>query len=338
MQGWPLPDLNRDALRRGILNPLRLPFRQGAVGAVNHAGCALSSDLLVPPLMAAQSREKKSPPLGEIESCPRVLVVGGSDPSGAAGVFADLKTLTALGVFGTAAVTAVTVQNQHGVTDVQPMSASLVGAQMDAALADAPCDALKTGMLATVDIVHAVAERVERLGSRARLVIDPVLTSSSGRSLLSEEARVALLSRLVPQAALITPNLPEAQALTGVPIGSVEHMGLAADHLLARGAAAVLIKGGHLLDVNPELEEVTDLLRTADGEQRLFVRPRQKLSRRGTGCCLASAVAAGIAEGLTLFSAVERAGDYVAAAMRAAASLDSYRGLAFHHPFLRDEG
>ena len=257
-----------------------------------------------------------------------MLVVGGSDPSGAAGIQADLKTLTALGAFGAAALTAVTVQNQRGVTDIMPLSASMVGAQMDAAYLDSPCDALKTGMLASIDIVHAVADRVGQWGSGCRLVVDPVLASSTGRALLPDDARQALLEKIVPIAALVTPNIPEATRLTAVPISNVEDMGVAADHLLARGAAAVLIKGGHLIELEPEIEEITDLLRTADGEEMRFVRTRRKgPGFRGTGCTLASAVAAGIAEGLTLRSTVERARDYLDAAMETAAPQLSVRGL-----------
>lgn len=262
------------------------------------------------------------------EPGPRVLVVGGSDPSGAAGVQADLKTLTALGVFGASAITAITVQNQHGVSDIMQIPASVVSAQIDAAFSDAPCDAVKTGMLSTVDIVYALVDRVARWGSQSRLIIDPVLASSSGRSLLSEEGRLVLLDKLVPTCALITPNLPEATLLTGVPISSVEDMGLAADHLLARGAAAVLVKGGHLLELDPDLDEITDLLRTADGEELRLVRTRRREgSFRGTGCTLASAIAAGVAEGLTLRGAVERARDYLDGLMRGSAAYRNVRGL-----------
>ena len=208
----------------------------------------------------------------------------------------------------------------------------MVLAQIDAALEDAPFDAVKTGMLATADIVHGVADRAGHWGPRVRLVVDPVFVSSSGRSLLTEEGKSALLKRLIPSAALVTPNIPEATALTGVPISSVDDMSLAADHLLARGAAAVLIKGGHLLELFPELEELTDLLRTADGEEVRLVRSRRRLDSkagefRGTGCTLASAIAAGIAEGLTLKTAVERARDYLDATMASGAPYVNVRGL-----------
>jgi hydroxymethylpyrimidine/phosphomethylpyrimidine kinase len=219
-----------------------------------------------------------------VDPGPRVLAVGGSDPSGAAGIQADLKTLNAFGVFGAAAITAITVQDQRGVTDVMHVPASLVAAQMDAAFSDSPCEALKTGMLATVDIVHQVADRAQKWGSRCRIVVDPVLASSSGRSLLADDARSALIERLIPAAAIVTPNIPEATLLTGVPIATVEHMSVAADHFLALGASAVLIKGGHLVDADAEIAEITDLLRTADGEELRLVRERRPgVQWRGTG-------------------------------------------------------
>lgn len=343
---WPLPGSNRDTFRRGILNPLRLPFRQGALDLIKVQ--VLPSDKLhfadagqprtsrrvqSADTCGAMAAEKSASAAGtnlSFEPGPRVLVVGGMDPSGAAGIGADLKTLTAFGVFGAAAVTAVTVQNQHGVTDLLSMTASLVGAQMDAALSDSPCDVIKTGMLASIDIVHAVADRATRLGSSCRLVIDPVLVSTTGRMLLPKDAQEALLTRLLPKAALVTPNIPEATALTGVSISSVEEMGLAADHLLARGAGAVLVKGGHLIDVDSQITDITDLLRTADGEEYRLTHARLPgPGRRGTGCALASAISAGIAEGLTLRAAVERAVAYLQAALRESGPYLSARALQF---------
>lgn len=284
-------------------------------------------------MTSPESAEKARPlPDPMSEPGPRVLAIGGSDPSGAAGIQADLKTFTGCGVFGAAAITSVTVQSQQGVSDSTPLPASVVLAQIDAAFSDAPFDAVKTGMLASADIVHGVADRAQKWGPGARLVVDPVLVSSSGRALLTEEGKRALLERLIPIAALVTPNIPEATALTGVPISSVQDMSLAADHLLARGAAAVLVKGGHLLDLDPELDELTDLLRTADGEEMHLVRNRRKIGKqaaqfRGTGCTLASAIAAGIAEGLTLKTAVERARDYLDAAMASSGPYLNVKGL-----------
>jgi hydroxymethylpyrimidine/phosphomethylpyrimidine kinase len=200
---------------------------------------------------------------------------------------------------------------------------------MDAAFSDSPCEALKTGMLATVDIVHQVADRAQKWGSQCRIVVDPVLASSSGRSLLADDARSALIERLIPTAAIVTPNIPEAALLTGVPIATVEHMSVAADHFLALGASAVLIKGGHLIDADAEIAEITDLFRTADGEELRLVRERRPgIQWRGTGCTLASAIAASIAEGLTLRTAVERARDYLEATMKGSEANRKFRGLA----------
>jgi len=244
----------------------------------------------------------------------RVLCIGGTDPTGAAGLLLDQRVLAALGVHGAGVVTAVTVQTSRGVTDIVPMPASVVGAQIDAALEELGVLTIKTGMLASIDVVLAVANRVRRVGSQGRLVIDPVLGASSGRSLLSEDGRRALLSELVPLAALVTPNRLEAEALTGVSIRDVGDMGLAADHLLAAGAAAVLIKGGHLDDTS---ESVVDLLRTADGDQHLCERPRVLgPGFRGSGCFLSTAIAALLAEGTSLVSAVEGARSQLDLAMR----------------------
>jgi hydroxymethylpyrimidine/phosphomethylpyrimidine kinase len=259
---------------------------------------------------------KRVRPGPDVELPPRVLVVGGTDPTGGAGLARDLRTLEALGVHGSMAVTAVTVQTSRGVSDIVALPASVVGAQMDSAIEELGVDAIKTGMLASVDVVHAVAERVERLGSAARVVVDPVLTASSGRSLLGAEGVEALVERLLPRAALLTPNLPETARLTGLVVQSREDMSRAADELLSRGASAVLIKGGHLVDYEPELTEVADLLRTADGEEVWFERARQGgPGFRGTGCALASAIAGLLAEGFTLRGAVEGARDAVERAM-----------------------
>lgn len=275
--------------------------------------------------------DQNTPPPGpneSLEPLPRVLAIGGSDPSGAAGIQADLRVLARMGVFGAAAITAVTAQNQHRVSDVMPLPASLVGAQIDAVLQDHPVDAIKVGMLGTVDIVGAVVDRVRALGAQSRLVLDPVLASSTGRSLLSDDGVTLLEKELLPLVAVLTPNIPEAERLTGRPIGSLADMSRAVDLLLARGVGAVLMKGGHLLEIEPELDEVTDILRTADGEELRLVRPRFRGPvLRGTGCTLASGLAAGIAEGLTLRAAVERARDHLERVMLASGACLHVRAL-----------
>lgn len=267
------------------------------------------------------SPSSSAPSFAEPPSPPaRVLTVAGSDPSGGAGIQADLKTLTALGVYGAAAITAVTVQNTRGVSDVMAVPASVVAAQIDAVLGDIGADVVKTGMLGNIDVVRVVAARVERLN----LVVDPVILASDGRELLSPDGVRALLDELVPRAALVTPNVPEAERLTGVSIQTLDDAARAAERLLERGAAAVLIKGGHLPGeaLPGDDERVVDLLRTLDGEEVRFEGPRVRTrAGRGTGCTLASAIAAGIAEGWTLRDAIQRARDYVEAALRAAPPL-----------------
>lgn len=264
----------------------------------------------------------------EFEVPARVLCIGGTDPTGAAGLLLDQRALAALGVYGAGVVTAVTVQTSRGVSDVVSMPASVVGAQIDAAIEELGSLTIKTGMLGTIDIVVAVAQRVRRLGSQARLVVDPVFGSSSGRSLLSEEGRRALLQELVPLAALVTPNRMEAEAMTGVSIADVEDMGRAADHLLAAGAAAVLVKGGHMDEAS---DRVVDLLRTADGDQVFFERARVLgPGFRGSGCFLATAIAALLAEGVALAAAVDGARSQLDLAMRHARATSPPSALPLH--------
>lgn len=251
------------------------------------------------------------------EPCPRVLFVGGFDPSGAAGVLADIKTAQEFCVFGTSATTAVTVQNRFGVSEVMPVPASVVGAQLDACFLDAPVDVVKTGMLVSADVIRALTTRVDAWGSRSRLIVDPVLRSTTGRSLLDEEGKAALVKQLLPRAALVTPNLLEAEELTKRTANTEDEMSLLGDHLLALGAQAVLIKGGHLVERDPSCDEIVDILRTLDGEEYRFRRPRlAPVGARGTGCTLAAAIASGLAEGLTLRTAVENACDFVHSALK----------------------
>jgi hydroxymethylpyrimidine/phosphomethylpyrimidine kinase len=255
----------------------------------------------------------------EVEAPPRVLCIGGTDPTGAAGLFLDLRVLAALGIYGAGVVTAVTVQTSRAVSDVVGMPASVVGAQLDAAIEELGGPTIKIGMLHSLDIVHAVVRRVRQLGSRSQVVLDPVFGSSSGRSLLAEDGRRALLEELVPLCALVTPNRMEAEALTGERIFDLEGMGRAADLLLALGASAVLIKGGHL---DPVDESVVDLLRTADGDQVLIERTRVLgPGFRGSGCFLATAIAALLAEGAPLAAAVDQARGHLDRAMRRARAL-----------------
>jgi hydroxymethylpyrimidine/phosphomethylpyrimidine kinase len=218
---------------------------------------------------------------------PVALTVAGSDPSGGAGIQADLKTFSALGVYGTAVLTALTAQNTRGVTGVHPVPAAFVAEQIATLLDDVPVHAAKTGMLGTAEVVHAVAAA---LAGRAAgpLVVDPVMVATSGDRLVDEDAVVAVREVLLPVADLVTPNVPEAAALLGVePAGTADELPDQARALLGFGPGAVLLKGGHLGG-----EESVDVLATADGVVT-SVRPRlDTRATHGTGCALSAAVAA----------------------------------------------
>jgi hydroxymethylpyrimidine/phosphomethylpyrimidine kinase len=261
----------------------------------------------------------------------RVLVIAGSDSGGGAGIQADIKAITVLGAYAATAITAVTVQNTLGVTGVHPIPPEVVTAQARAVLSDIGADAIKTGMLGDTAMVEAVAAILE--GAGVPTVIDPVMVAKGGQPLLAEEAIDAVRRRLIPLATLLTPNAPEAQALTGVAVHDVDGQRRAARALLALGAGAVLLKGGHIPG-----ETVTDLLLTASGET-WFDAPRQATRHtHGTGCTLASACAAGLAQGLSLPAAVGRAHAYVAEAIRHAPGLGAGHGPLDHAWPLRGRG
>ncbi|CAG2126788.1 bifunctional hydroxymethylpyrimidine kinase/phosphomethylpyrimidine kinase [Cupriavidus plantarum] len=250
---------------------------------------------------------------------PRLLTIAGSDSGGGAGIQADLKTFAALGGFGMSAITAITAQNTLGVTGVHAIPADMVAAQIDAVAGDIGVDAAKTGMLGTAAIVEAVAGAVDRHGIR-RLVVDPVMISTSGATLSDDATSQAMVQRLFPRAMLVTPNLPEASYLLGRRIARRADMEDAAAELLALGCRAVLLKGGHLED--GEDGRLDDLLMTADGIVRVFTHPRiDTPNLHGTGCTLAAATAAQLARGDGLEDAVGVALDYVAHAIAAGASL-----------------
>jgi hydroxymethylpyrimidine/phosphomethylpyrimidine kinase len=256
----------------------------------------------------------------------RVLIVAGSDSGGGAGIQADIKTVTVLGGYAATAITALTAQNTQGVFGVLPIDPEFVAEQMTVVLTDIGADAIKTGMLFSEEIISAVAATLEVRARHLPVVVDPVMVAKGGAALLQQRARAALTERLLPMAALITPNAPEATALTGVKIDTVSDMERAADHLLALGASAVLIKGGHVPG-----DVITDVLRTADGEGAHFEHERIDTKHtHGTGCTLASAIACGIAHGFTLRSAVERAEDYLQGAIRTAPGLGKGHGPLNH--------
>lgn len=265
---------------------------------------------------------------------PRILVVAGSDSGGGAGIQADIKTITMLGGFAMTAVTALTAQNTLGVDEVLEIEPRFVAQQMKSVLTDLGADAIKTGMLGSARVVEAVAGVCESLAFGVPLIVDPVMVAKGGARLLDKGAHDALVLRLLPLASLVTPNVPEAEVLTGMTIKTARDLERAADALLALGPSAVLMKGGHL-----EGDTVVDVLRTADGADHRFEGPRIiSRSTHGTGCTLASAIAAGVAEGLTLEGAVARAREYVVQAIRLAPGLGKGHGpLEFAHPLLTRE-
>ena len=259
----------------------------------------------------------------------RVLIVAGSDSGGGAGIQADLKTVTALGGYAATAVTALTAQNTLGVHAVVSMDRDFVERQMEVVLTDIGADAIKVGMLGSAAVVEAVVATSRRLAATTPVVVDPVMVAKGGQPLIDDDAREALRKLLIPMAALITPNVPEAESLSGTRVESTADLGRVAEKLLLLGPAAVLVKGGHLAG-----DVVVDVLRTADGAEYRFESPRiDSRSTHGTGCTLSSAIAFGIAEGLTLEGAVARARLYVLEAIRSAPNLGQGHGPLNHaHP------
>jgi hydroxymethylpyrimidine/phosphomethylpyrimidine kinase len=255
---------------------------------------------------------------------PVALTIAGSDSGGGAGIQADLKTFQAYGVFGTSAVTAITVQNTLGVSAVHAVPTNIVRGQIAAVASDLQPAACKSGMLATRELVAAVAAAI-REHALPQYVLDPVMVATSGHRLLDEDAEGAVMRELVPLATLVTPNLDEAAILTGFPVRDVPAMHRAARALVSAGAGAALVKGGHLQD-----DVLVDVL--FDGsELREFSRRRLRTrSTHGTGCTLSAAVTAALACGETLVPAVARALEYVHRAIAHAPDLGSGAGPLNH--------
>lgn len=259
------------------------------------------------------------------------LTIAGSDSGGGAGIQADLKTFAAFGCFGTSVVTAVTAQNTLGVRAVHPVPAEIVASQLAALADDLPPDACKSGMLATRETVEKVASVIAAQGWN-RYVLDPVMASSSQDSLLTDDGVDAVRASLLPLASCVTPNLDEAERLTGRSVRDPEAMVRAGRALLELGARAVLVKGGHL-----ESDILVDVLITPGNVQR-YTRSRVATrATHGTGCTLSAAITAGLANGKALEPAVAAALEYVQAAMRAAPGLGSGNGPLWHGVATTDE-
>lgn len=258
-----------------------------------------------------------------METTGRVLIIAGSDSGGGAGIQADIKTVTVLGGYAATAVTAITVQNTLGVTGVHPIPLEIVEAQARAVLDDIGADAIKTGMLGDAATVELVARLLD--DARVPAVIDPVMVAKGGASLLADAAVAAVRERLVPRAALLTPNAPEAAALTGLKVESADDLRRAGEALLSAGARAVLMKGGHVPG-----DRLTDILMTPEGETVFEAERIATRHTHGTGCTLASACATGLAQGLPLTDAVARAWAYVQEAIARAPGLGKGHGPLDH--------
>ena len=262
---------------------------------------------------------------------PTALTIAGSDSSGGAGVQADLKTMAAFGVHGTSAITSITAQNTLGVTESMHLPPELVAAQIDAIMDDLGADATKTGMLATTEIIEAVAERIARhcVGT---LVVDPVMVATSGARLIEDEALSAMKDSLLPLALVVTPNVPEAEALSAVDITSDAAIESAARAIHGLGARFVLIKGGHLEG------DATDLLFDGTDFARFTSRRIGERKVHGTGCTLSAAIVAGLARGLGVHDAVVLAKSFITRAIGSAFALGSGSDFLDHIGAAEGEG
>jgi hydroxymethylpyrimidine/phosphomethylpyrimidine kinase len=256
----------------------------------------------------------------------RVLVIAGSDPSGGAGIQADIKTITALKGYAATAITTLTVQDTKGVYGVYPTPALGVAEQVHVVLKDIGADCIKTGMLYSAEIIAAVADELDACNHRGHLVLDPVMVASSGDRLLNEDAVEQMVERLFVRASVVTPNIPELEALTGLSVGSEADMLKAGDKILDMGAKAVLLKGGHMHG-----DKFVDILHTGQGGPvRIEVTRLDTRHTHGTGCTTASALATLLAQGLPLDEAFSKAHAYVQRAIRLAPGFGAGHGPLGH--------
>ncbi len=255
----------------------------------------------------------------------RVLIIAGSDSGGGAGVQADIKTVTALGGYAMSALTAITVQNTLGVSAIHPVPEDIVRAQIEAVVSDLGADVWKIGMLGSAALTRVVARAYRDLGAGAPLVLDPVMIAKGGAALLEADAIEVLRDELLPLAALITPNAPEAEALTGLSVTDAAGQAEAGARLIARGARAALVKGGHIAG-----ETIHDVLVDADGVETFSSARIETRATHGTGCTLGSAIATGLAQGWALKDAIIRARAYLRGAILHAPGLGAGHGPLGH--------
>lgn len=262
----------------------------------------------------------------------RVLIIAGSDSGGGAGIQADTKTVTMLGGYAMTAITAITAQDTTGVHGVWPVALDAVEAQVKACLTDIGVDAIKTGMLSSAALVELVAEQLDERARATPRVVDPVMVATSGDRLVDEKAVSAIAALLINGAALVTPNAPEAEVLTGKAVDGINGQRRAAEILLERGAKAALVKGGHIPG-NP----LIDVLQTQTGEWIFEGERIETSSTHGTGCTLASACATLIGQGVDVPEAVEKARDYLFGAIKNAPGLGQGHGPIAHNWTLKTE-
>jgi hydroxymethylpyrimidine/phosphomethylpyrimidine kinase len=255
----------------------------------------------------------------------RVLIVAGSDSGGGAGIQADIKTVTALGGYAMTAITALTAQNTLGVHAIHNVPASFVADQMRVVLDDIGADVIKIGMLHSAEVIEAVTATLESSAPNVPVVLDPVMIAKGGASLLQDAAQASLKAQLLPRTALLTPNVPEAEVLTGLKITCTDDLPIVGQSLMQMGPQAVLMKGGHL-----DGWTLSDVLLSASGTESFSSPRRQTLHTHGTGCTLASACAVGLAQDLDLVDAVSRARDYVQTAIRTAPGFGDGHGPLNH--------
>ena len=261
----------------------------------------------------------------------RILTIAGSDSGGGAGIQADLKVITLLGGYGMSVITALTAQNTVGVQGIQEVPASFVEAQIDSVLSDIGADAIKTGMLATREIVEVVSKKIKRYGVK-KVVVDPVMVAKSGAPLLRKDAQDVLINRLIPLATLVTPNLLEASALAGLKVNSLEEMKEAAHRIYELGARHVVVKGGHLKGMAIDL--------FYDGKKFMEMEGSriETKNTHGTGCIFASAIATLLARGDTVPEAVRRAKTFTTMAIQSGLNLGKGYGPANPSAYLLGDG
>ena len=256
------------------------------------------------------------------------LTIAGSDSSGGAGIQSDLKTMTANGVYGMSAITALTAQNTTGVTGIMEVTPEFLEAQLDAVFSDIFPDAVKTGMVSSSELIRVIADRLKKYDAK-NIVVDPVMVATSGAKLISDDAIETLKEFLLPLATVITPNIPEADVLSGMTIKTEDEMVKAAELIFNRFGCAVLCKGGH------QINDANDLLFTSNGPVWFKGKRIDNPNTHGTGCTLSSAIASNLAKGRSLEEAVKEAKDYISGALAAMLDLGKGSGpLAHNYVFL----